>query len=75
MGDSAGIVGGEIDAHAVIHIEPFRVVVHFFDVHGGGGEEADGMREIGELVFAMKFGSFDGPAGEFVQSGLELERQ
>lgn len=63
-GDTAGVVGGEVDDDAIPDVGPFRVVFHGLNSDGGGGHEAEGVHEIGEFVFAVEFAVCEGPAGQ-----------
>src|SRR5438270_8392822 len=68
------VVRGEVDRHAVIDIQPFGMVISFFDFDGGDGHEAEGVGKIGEAVFAMELFVLDAPRGKFLQSGLKSFR-
>ncbi len=66
------VVRGEVDRDAIVHIKPFRMVIHLFDRERGRRHEAKGMHEIGELVIFVNFVFGDGPTGESGQRGCEL---
>ena len=72
MRDAAGVVRGEIDDDLVIHVEPLGMMVHFLDGDGGGGHKAEGVYEVGELIFVVEFFIDHGPAGERGQGGIKL---
>ena len=71
-GDAAGVMGGEVNGHAVVNVEPLGVVVHGLGYEGGAGHEAEGVDEVGELEFAVQFGVDESPAGAFGQGGLDF---
>ena len=49
-----------------------RMMVHFFDGDGRSGHEAEGVHEIGELVFAVELALGEGPMLERAESGVKL---
>ena len=58
---SLSVMRGEVDRDAVVHVKPFRMVIHLFDRERGRRHEAKSMHEVGELVILVDFMFGDGP--------------
>lgn len=71
MSDSAGIVGYQGEADAVVADVDVGVVVGFFGEGGGVIDEVDGLHEGGEGEGAGDLAVFEGPVGEGGEGGLE----
>src|SRR5260370_34078377 len=69
---SLSVVRGEVDRDAVVHVKPFRMVIHLFDRERGRRHEAKSMHEVGELVILANLVFGEGPTGQAGQSGIQL---
>ena len=58
LGQSAGIMRGEPDAHAVVDIEPLRMVVHALAHESHMCHEAESRGKVLELQFAFEGTAF-----------------
>src|ERR1039457_7140884 len=62
--DPSSVVSGKVHRHAVVDVEPLRMMLHLLDSKRGSGHEAKGVNEIGELVFFVQLSIDDAPAGQ-----------
>ena len=72
FGDTARIVGRQVDDDRGVDVEPLRVVVHGFSDERGAGHEAERLIKIGKLKFPVELIVFDRPAGQLIQRRGDL---
>src|SRR5450631_100115 len=60
--DSACVVGREVYADFVPHVEPLGMVVHALGKQGRPAHETERSHEVRKLVVAMELAIFDSPA-------------
>jgi hypothetical protein len=72
LGNSAGIVGGQGNIDAVVHVKPLGMMVRFFRKQGDLGHASERLPKIPKHQAAKKLAIAQAPGDEFLQDDLYL---